>query len=335
MSSPANSTLLTLSPAGPKDFRAALAEQGHLGLQRGAVTTLQVNITKRCNLACHHCHVESGPKRTEAMDRRTAERVLELLERNPGVGTLDLTGGAPELNPHFRFLVAGARTLGRAVIDRCNLTVLFEPGQEDVAEFLAAQRVHVVASLPCYSKKNVEKQRGRHVFDKSIAALRQLNALGYGQPQSPLRLDLAYNPLGPFLPPSQAELQASYRRELHELFGVSFNELLTLTNMPIRRFAHDLMRQGKLDAYCELLASSFNPATVDGLMCRSTLSVDHDGKLYDCDFNQALDLPLGDRARTIWEIEDLAKLGGMDIATDHHCFGCTAGTGSSCGGALA
>jgi len=335
MSSLSNSTLLSLSADPPRSFDEALAEQGHINLRRTALTTLQVNIGKRCNLACHHCHVESGPKRTEAMDRRTAERVLATLEGNPGVDTLDLTGGAPELNPNFRFIIEGARALGRKVIDRCNLTVLFEPGQEDTAEFLARQGVQIVASLPCYSKENVEKQRGRHVFDKSIEALRLLNALGYGRPASALRLDLVYNPGGPFLPPAQAELEADYRHELRKLFGIHFNALLTLTNMPIRRFAHDLRRQGKFDSYCELLATSFNPTTVDGLMCRSTLSVDYDGRLFDCDFNQALDLPLNGRRCSIWEIDDLSALRDTAIATDHHCFGCTAGAGSSCSGALA
>ncbi len=335
MSSLSNSNLLTLSPSAPRNFDEALTEHASCSLQRASLTTLQVNIGKRCNLACHHCHVESGPKRTEAMDRRSAARILELLQRNPEVDTLDLTGGAPELNPNFRFLVEGARALDRQVIDRCNLTVLFEPGQEETAEFLARQGVHIVASLPCYSKENVEKQRGRHVFHKSIDALHEFNALGYGQPDGRLRLDLVYNPGGPFLPPSQPELEAAYRKELRELFDIRFNGLLTLTNMPIRRFAHDLRRQGQLDAYCELLAASFNPNTIDGLMCRSTLSVDHEGTLYDCDFNQALELHLGAGRRTIWDIDDLSTLRDADIATDHHCFGCTAGAGSSCGGALA
>jgi radical SAM/Cys-rich protein len=298
------------------------------------VRTLQVNVTRRCNLACHHCHVEAGPKRTEALDRAGAERVLELLEANPQVEVLDLTGGAPELSEHFRYLVEGGRALGRRVIDRCNLTVLFEPGQEDTTEFLAAQGVELVASLPCYSRENVDRQRGRGVFDGSIEGLRLLNRLGYGRPGSPLRLDLVYNPQGPALPPSQAELEARYRKELRELFGIQFHRLLTLANMPIRRFARDLERTGRHAAYLSLLVNHFNPATVPELMCRHLLSVDHAGRLCDCDFNQALDLPLLGPEETIWDVDDLRALEGRPIATAEHCFGCTAGAGSSCGGAL-
>jgi radical SAM/Cys-rich protein len=299
------------------------------------VTTLQLNITRRCNLACHHCHVESGPKRSESMDRRGAARVLWLLERNPQVELLDITGGAPELNPHFRFVVAGARRLGRRVIDRCNLTVFFEGGQEDTPEFLAEHGVEVVASLPCYSRENVERQRGRGVFGQSIAALERLNRLGYGQPGSALRLDLVYNPQGPSLPPPQAPLEAAYKRELAELFGIRFHHLLTLANMPIKRFARDLARQGREREYLSLLVNHFNPATLSELMCRSLLSVGYDGRLYDCDFNQMLEIELPARAQSIFEIEDLDAFTGHRIATGSHCFGCTAGAGSSCGGALA
>jgi radical SAM/Cys-rich protein len=319
--------------AGAPDFAGVLRARGLPPLRRARTTTLQVNVGKRCDLACHHCHVEAGPKRTEALDEKLAARVLEVLARHSGLEVLDLTGGAPELNPHFRTLVSGARALGRRVMDRCNLTVLFEAGQEDTAEFLAHEGVEVVASLPCYTPGNVDAQRGRRVFERSIAALRRLNALGYGDA---LRLDLVYNPLGAFLPAPQEKLETDYRRELGERFGVRFHRLLTLTNMPIKRFARELVREGKDEAYLSLLVAHFNPATVEALMCRTTLSVAWDGRLYDCDFNQALELPLGGRGpRTLFELEDLASLEGREIATASHCFGCTAGAGSSCGGALA
>ena len=321
--------------AATDGFADRLAREGLAPLRRGPVRTLQVNVTRRCNLACHHCHVESGPKRSEALGREGAARVLELLEANPQVEVLDLTGGAPELSEHFRRLVTGARRLGRRVIDRCNLTVLFEPGQEDTAEFLAAQGVELIASLPCYARENVDRQRGRGVFAGSIEGLRLLNRLGYGRPGSPLRLDLVYNPQGPSLPPAQAELEARYRAELGALFGIEFHRLLTLANMPIRRFARQLERTGRHAAYLSLLANHFNPATVPELMCRHLLSVDHAGRLYDCDFNQALDLPFPGPEETIWDVEDLRALEGRPIATAGHCFGCTAGAGSSCGGALA
>lgn len=312
-------------------FAGALAEAGLAPLRRGRTTTLQVNVGRRCDLACHHCHVEAGPKRREALGEALAARVLEVLARSPGVATLDLTGGAPELNPHFRGLVRGARALGRRVIDRCNLTVLFEPGQEDTADFLAREGVEVVASLPCYSADNVDAQRGKRVYERSLAALRRLNALGYG---GGLRLDLVYNPLGASLPPPQAELEADYRRELGAL-GIRFDRLLTITNMPIKRFARALARRGESEAYLSLLVNHFNPATVDALMCRSTLSVAYDGQLYDCDFNQALALPLAGRRATLFEVDDVAALDGLPVATAPHCFGCSAGAGSSCEGALA
>ena len=315
-------------------FAQLLSERGLGPLVRAPARTLQLNVTRRCNLACHHCHVESSPKRTESMDARTVERALELLARSPGVDTLDLTGGAPELHPEFRRLVRGARALGRAVIDRCNLVMLDEPGQEDLADFLAAERVRVVASLPCYEEANVDGQRGRGVFERSVAALRALNALGYGVPGSGLELDLVYNPVGPSLPPAQAGLERDYKRELESRHGVVFGRLLTLTNMPIRRYADWLARRGELAAYQALLVNHFNPETVAGLMCRSTVSVDHRGELYDCDFNQALDLPAAGKRRTLFEIERLDALDGEPIATGEHCFGCTAGAGSSCGGAL-
>jgi radical SAM/Cys-rich protein len=314
------------------DFDATLANHGWQPFTRGRMDTLQVNVGKRCNQACHHCHVEAGPKRTEIMTESTAVRVLALLAATPSVATLDLTGGAPELNPHFRQLVRGARRLGRRVVDRCNLTVLFEPGQDDLAAFLAEHDVAIVASLPCYTAENVERQRGHGVFDKSIRGLQQLNALGYGRPGNGLALELVYNPVGPFLPPAQAELEARYRTELDDAFGITFDRLLTITNMPIKRFADMLTREGAHQAYMGMLVNHFNPATVDGLMCRSLASVGWDGRLYDCDFNQMLELAL---ARTIWDVDDLGTLAGLPIATGTHCFGCTAGAGSSCGGVLA
>jgi radical SAM/Cys-rich protein len=316
-------------------FAAHLDAHGCGPLRRGPVTTVQLNVGKRCNQACHHCHVDAGPKRTEAIDARVAERVLDLLARNPAVAVLDVTGGAPELSEHFRPLVAGARALGRRVIDRCNLTVLCEPGQEDTAAFLAAHEVEIVASLPCYSAENVERQRGRGVFAASIAALRRLNGLGYGRAGSPLRLDLVYNPLGPALPPGQAELEARYKVELREGHGVEFHRLLTLANMPIERFARDLERHGRLGEYQSLLVNHFNPATIPGLMCRSMVSVGYDGRIYDCDFNQMLALDVPGPHRTIFDLDELGALDGGAIATGPHCFGCTAGAGSSCGGSIA
>ena len=317
------------------DFARALADHGVAPLRRSAAATLQVNVGRRCDLACHHCHVEAGPKRSEEMAPATAERLLELLARSPGLATLDLTGGAPELHSVFRPLVRGARALGRRVIDRCNLTVLDLPGQEDTAAFLAEHGVRIVASLPCYTAANVDVQRGRGVFARSIDALRRLNALGYGRPGSGLELDLVYNPLGPSLPPPERELEARYRAELRELHGVEFGRLLTLANMPIKRFAHQLEREGRADEYMGLLVNHFNPATVAGLMCRDLVSVGFDGSLHDCDFNQMLEIPLGGRARSVFDVESLDGLAGEEIATAAHCFGCTAGAGSSCGGALA
>ncbi|MDX2018984.1 MAG: arsenosugar biosynthesis radical SAM protein ArsS [Deltaproteobacteria bacterium] len=305
-------------------------------LRRDSVATLQINVGKRCNQACHHCHVDAGPKRTEELQAHTAHRLMSLMD-DPQIETIDITGGAPELNAHFRTLVSRARSLGKQVIDRCNLTILFEPSMEDLAEFLAANEVHVVASLPCYSAGNVDKQRGRGVFDKSIEALRRLNALGYGEHGSPLQLDLVYNPQGPSLPPAQDKLEARYKLELAEHFDVSFGRLLTITNMPISRFAHTLERTGQYEAYMSLLVNHFNPDTVPALMCRSLVSVGWDGRVYDCDFNQMLELPAADRdARTptLFEIDSLSDFVGARIAVADHCLGCTAGAGSSCGGAL-
>jgi radical SAM/Cys-rich protein len=316
------------------EFSTALERHGIAPLRRARVDTLQLNLTRRCNLACQHCHVESSPRRTEAMDATTVERALVVLAASPGVSTLDLTGGAPELHPGFRALVARARRLGREVIDRCNLTVFYEPGCGDLPDFLACHQVRVIASLPCYTRDNVERQRGRDVFDRSIEALRALNALGYGRAGSPLRLDLVYNPLGASLPPPQAQLERDYRRELGEAFGIEFHQLLALANMPIKRFAAQLERSGERAAYQSLLVANFNPAAVPHLMCRFLVSVDYRGRLFDCDFNQQLELAPGAPARTLWDIDSLDELDETHIATAAHCFGCAAGAGSSCGGAL-
>jgi radical SAM/Cys-rich protein len=330
---------LTRAPRGDEPtFARHLRQRGLPSLRRGEVTTLQVNVGRRCNQACHHCHVEAGPKRTETMPDDVVERVLALLEASPSVRTVDITGGAPELHPRFRELVRAARAQGRAVIDRCNLTILFEPGMDDLAPFLAEARVHVIASLPCYLEDNVEQQRGRGVFDKSIRALRWLNDLGYARAGTGLRLDLVYNPVGPSLPPAQAALEAQYKQQLGDRFGVAFDHLLTITNMPIRRFAHALLRDGELERYMALLVSHFNAATLDSVMCRSLVSVGWEGGLFDCDFNQMLEVPAqgagAGRPPTVFDIASFDALAEAAIATGAHCFGCTAGAGSSCGGAL-
>lgn len=327
---PAVRARLSIAKRQAPSFEHALADRG-VTLRRAQTTTLQVNLGKVCNQACHHCHVEAGPRRTETMPRAVAERVIELLSASPAVTTLDITGGAPELNGEFRWLVDRARALGRHVIDRCNLTILSEPGMEDLAEFLAERDVEIVASLPCYSEHNVDAQRGHGVFDRSIAALRRLNELGYGT--GPQTLNLVYNPGGAFLPPAQATLEATYKAELARNFGIRFDHLFTITNLPIARYADYLDAQGKFDAYMSLLVAHLNLATVPGLMCRSLVSVGWDGQLYDCDFNQMLELPLA-AARTVFELETL-DLVDRPIATGSHCFGCTAGNGSSCGGSLA
>ena len=318
------------------DFERALKDNGCGALVRGETTTLQVNVGKFCNQACHHCHVEAGPKRTEIMPPEVAERVLETVAASPSITTVDITGGAPELNPNFQWIVRKSRRLGRHVIDRCNLTVLFEPGQERLAEFLAQHEVEIIASLPCYTAENVDQQRGRGVFEKSIHALQFLNHLGYGVSGSKLQLNLVYNPLGASLPPAQEKLQADYKKHLQESFGIQFHSLFTLTNMPIKRFAAYLNQSSKYESYMSLLVNHFNPGTVTKLMCRSLVSVGWDGKLFDCDFNQMLDIDMWEsgKARTIWNLDSFTGLAGNRIVTGSHCFGCTAGAGSSCGGSL-
>jgi radical SAM/Cys-rich protein len=304
-------------------------------IRRRKLETLQVNLGYRCNQSCTHCHVAAGPTRTEQMSRPNVEVVLAFLARHR-IATLDLTGGAPELHPLFRETVSRARALGVRVIDRCNLTILEEPGQEGLAEFLARERVEVVASLPCYLEDNVDRQRGKGVFDASIRGLRQLNALGYGREESGLVLNLVYNPQGPSLPPPQCSLEADYKRELHSRYGIVFDRLYTLTNMPIQRFGSMLISKGRFNEYMALLRNAYQESNLDGVMCRSLLSVDWRGFVYDCDFNQMLGLPLyeGHPQRTHLSQLDVDSLEGLPIRVADHCYGCTAGQGSSCGGAL-
>ncbi len=306
---------------------------GFPALHRGKLDTLQVNLGYQCNQSCLHCHVNAGPSRKEMMNDETLELILQVLAARR-IGTLDLTGGAPELHCKFRDLVAEATAVGVRVIDRCNLTVLFEHGQDGLAEFLASHRVEVVASLPCYLAENVDRQRGKGVFDKSIAALLQLNALGYGRKDTGLTLNLVYNPQGPSLPPDQVALQADYKRELFERFGIVFNQLLVITNMPIQRFGSTLISRGQFNNYRILLKENFSAANAASVMCRNLVSVDWQGYLYDCDFNQQLGLALPGAGRP--HLRDLLHTDLRDnlIRVADHCYGCTAGQGSSCGGAL-
>ncbi len=304
-------------------------------LRRRRIETLQVNLGYKCNQSCVHCHVNAGPDRTEQMGQETIETVLRFLQVS-GIGTLDVTGGAPELNPYFRELLVRARLLDVHVIDRCNLTVLEEPGQGDLAAFLAGNQIEVIASLPCYTQELVDRQRGKGVYETSIRALTRLNALGYGADGSRLELNLVYNPQGPSLPPPQKELEADYRRELGERFGIRFNSLYTLTNMPIARFGSMLISKGQFNAYMKLLHQSFREENLDAVMCRSLISVDWQGFVYDCDFNQMLGLPLKIAGKARVRLSELMErdLEGNAIVVKDHCFGCTAGQGSSCGGAL-
>jgi radical SAM/Cys-rich protein len=314
-------------------FADRLAAEG-LPLRRARPRTLQINVGKLCNLTCMHCHVSAGPTRTEIMSRETIDRVVGWLAQTD-IGIVDLTGGSPEMIPDFRYLVERVRALQptRKIIDRCNLTILRERGYEWVAEFLKAKRVEIIASMPFYSAKNVNLQRGQEVFERSIEALRLLNRLGYGVAGG-LQLHLIYNPVGPTLPPPQAELELDFKRELAANFGVVFNNLYTLTNMPIGRFGAFLNFNHKLDDYTDLLIGSFNPRTVKNLMCRDTISVGWRGEVYDCDFNQQLGLRWRNgKDLFLWDI-DPATIEDREIATGNHCLACTAGCGSSCGGAL-
>ena len=328
-------------------------EYQSLNITRKPASILQLNIGLYCNQACKHCHVESSPKRTEAMTASIIDRCFHIIDNSPTIKTIDLTGGAPELIPGFRSIVERGRERNLEIIDRCNLTVLMEPGQEDLHYFLAKNQVRVVASLPCYSEKNVNMQRGGGVFSRSIEGLRLLNSVGYGKEKSDLYLDLMYNPGGASLPPNQAKLEIDYKLRLQEDFGIQFNNLFTLTNMPIKRFADQLYKANKLESYMALLVNSFNSRAVDAVMCRDTVSVNYNGHIFDCDFNQQLNIPTGDtkdtrysvtsacnsntddqNAVSIFDINSTDELMKYNIATDNHCFGCTAGNGSSCQGAI-
>lgn len=305
-------------------------------LERRAIATLQLNLGYRCNQSCVHCHVNAGPNRKEEMTHETIDAVIDFLAASPEITSVDLTGGAPELNPNFRRLVIAARARGLRVIDRCNLTILEQPGHEDLAAFLAAHGVEIVASLPCYQEENVDRQRGKGTFEASLKALRQLDALGYGHAQSGLILNLVYNPQGASLPPAQAALEADYKRYLGARYGIVFNHLFTLANMPIQRFGSMLISKGQFNAYMMTLRAAHRDENLEQVMCRSLVSVDWQGYLYDCDFNQQLGLALTDGSRSRLHITDVtvALLEGLPIRVADHCYGCTAGQGSSCGGAL-
>jgi radical SAM/Cys-rich protein len=317
-----------------KLFDDALDASGLFPLKATGIDVFQINVGKLCNQTCHHCHVDAGPDRTEIMTRETAELCMKALA-STAIPTVDITGGAPELNPNFRYLVTESKRLGRHVMDRCNLSVLLLPSQRGLAEFLAENQVEVVASLPYFLQENTDAQRGEGVFEKSVDALRKLNELGYGQQDSGLTLNLVYNPTGAFLPPSQKALEADFRRELGKRYRVVFNQLYTITNMPISRFLEFLLRSGNYDRYMQRLIQAYNPSAAEGVMCRYTVSIGWDGTIYDCDFNQMLDLPVSHGAPA--HIRDFAagNLSARRIVTGQHCYGCTAGAGSSCGGTTA
>jgi radical SAM/Cys-rich protein len=324
------------STEGVPNFGEMVRRHHGSPLAADGIEVLQVNVGKVCNQTCRHCHVDAGPDRLETMSSEVAEACIRVLDR-VDIPALDITGGAPEMNPHFRWLVREGRRLGRRVIDRCNLTILVAPGFDDLPEFLAEHEVEVVASLPCYLEENVDRQRGDRVFQRSIEALLRLNSLGFGKPESPLKLTLVFNPTGPSLPPAQKLLETDYRRELRSRYGIEFTRLFTITNMPISRFLDDLLQHGQYDAYMHKLVEAFNPSTVERLMCRTMLSIDWQGNLSDCDFNQMLGLPLAAQLpRNIVDLSDdeLALIANRPILTGQHCFGCTAGAGSSCQGSL-
>ena len=319
--------------SSPLPFDRRLDQAGLFPLRATGVTVLQLNVGKLCNQTCRHCHVDAGPDRTESMSRETAAHCLAALAQTD-IPTVDITGGAPELNPNFRWLVEQARGLGRHVMDRCNLSVLLLPSQADLAEFLAGHRVEVVASLPSYRAGQTDAQRGEGIFEKSVEGLRLLNRFGYGRPDSGLVLNLVYNPVGAFLPPKQKAIEAQFKKELRARHGIEFNRLYTITNMPISRFLEFLVESGNYDQYMTRLANAFNPAAAAEVMCQHTLSVGWDGRLYDCDFNQMLDLPVDQGAPAHIRDFDPAQLYQRRIVTKNHCYGCTAGAGSSCGGAV-
>lgn len=330
----ANSILTDKDNLTFPSFRNTLKKHA-LKLERKPLTTIQVNIGKLCNQACSHCHVESGPtKLRENMNQETVNRLMELIDNYPSIQLVDITGGAPELNPHFKELVVFLRNKKIEVLDRCNLTVLFEPNQERLPEFLAEYGVNIVASLPCYTPENVNQQRGDGVFVKSISGLQKLNSFGFGKSNSHLKLDLVYNPVGAFLPPSQKDLEEDYKKRLMEDFDIEFNQLYTITNMPIKRFYRDLVRNSTLNQYMNLLADSFNSDALENVMCRSLVSISWDGKVYDCDFNQALEIKIPKNKHSIFDIESFDEVSSGAITLGDHCYACTAGSGSSCGGSL-
>ncbi len=316
-----------------RSFDACAESAGHAPLRSARIQVLQINVGKRCNQVCHHCHVDAGPDRTEVMSREVMEQCLRVLDQTD-IQTVDITGGAPELHPDFRWLVGEVRARGRHVMDRCNLTILALPNYADLPEFLAEHEVEIVASLPYYLARRTDAQRGDGVFAGSIEVLRRLNAIGYGRAGSRLRLNLVTNPVGAFLPPKQAPLELEWKRELSRRHGIEFHSLYTITNMPISRFLEFLETSGNTELYMQRLLDAFNPNAVEALMCRTTLSVGWDGVLYDCDFNQMLDLPVDARFPRHIRDFDRAALEGRPIVTAPHCFGCTAGAGSSCGGAI-
>jgi radical SAM/Cys-rich protein len=333
LASPAEQLKMLGGATSCPPFETQLDHIGLLPLRATGITVFQINVGKLCNQTCRHCHVDAGPDRTESMSRKTAEQCVQALAKTD-IPTVDITGGAPELNSNFRWLVEQARSLGRHIIDRCNLSVLLLPSQADLGEFLAAHRVEVIASLPSYRASQTDAQRGEGIFEKSIEALRLLNRLGYGQPGSGLSLNLVYNPVGAFLPPKQEAIETQFRKELLTRHDISFNHLYTITNMPISRFLEFLVESGNYEQYMERLANAFNPAAAVGVMCRYTISVSWDGTLYDCDFNQMLDLPVDHGTPTHIRDFDQAQLNQRQIVTRNHCYGCTAGTGSSCGGSV-
>ena len=315
------------------DSKPLLEDSDFPALVRRDLTTIQINLGYLCNLSCVHCHVNAGPKRTELMSQQTIDEILTFADKT-SVTTIDLTGGAPEMNPHFKYFVTQASAKGLTVVDRCNLVILQEPGYEDLASFLAEYHVEIVASLPCYIEDNVDTQRGNGVFQQSLAALKKLNDLGYGQTDTDLKLDLVFNPQGINLPPEQQTIEASYKTHLTAQYDVVFNQLFTIVNMPIKRFGSTLMSKGLFDEYMALLVASYNADTLDDVMCRDLMSIDWQGYVYDCDFNQMLELPLADQAKSHISTLNEKMLLGQNIATRQHCYGCTAGQGSSCGGAL-
>lgn len=325
------SNQINIPSTGPHFHEVLNSNQ--LALSHARPNELQINLGKLCNLACHHCHVDAGPKRTEIMTWDTMEKIISWAE-NANIEKVDLTGGAPELNPHFYQFCEKLISMGIQITSRCNITVLFEPGQEQLAQWYTKNQVRLVCSLPCYTEDNVDAQRGKGVFDKSIAGLQLLNSLGYGKDDPNLPLDLVYNPVGAFLPPEQMALEQDYRDMLMSNFGIVFSNLLAITNIPINRFAHALKRDGQLEDYQHLLVRNFNASTVEQLMCRHLINLDWEGRVFDCDFNQMLEIPLsGGNERHLWDL-DIDKIEGQPIATNRHCFGCTAGSGSSCGGTL-